>query len=260
MEKTKKVEKAGELHIFLTAVMFYTRIPCPRWVDHSEHILNKSTKYFPLMGWLVGGVAAAVFWLCLYGGIPETLAVLLSIIATVWLTGAFHEDGFADSCDGFGGGWTREQILNIMKDSRLGTYGAIGLLLLLLLKFFSLLELPAPLVPAILLGGHSLSRLTATGLIALLPYAREDASSKVKPVAKKLSTGEFTLATFFGILPLLLLGKPEVFGLILPLMLSTLLLGRYFRKWLGGYTGDCLGATQQVNEVIFYLGALWIFT
>ena len=115
-----------QIELLLTAVMFYTRIPCPAWVGHSEELLNKATIYFPVMGWVVGGVAGAVYWAAarLFGA---DVGLLLSIIASVLLTGAFHEDGFADMCDGFGGGWTREKILLIMKDSRLGTYGAVGL-------------------------------------------------------------------------------------------------------------------------------------
>ncbi len=97
--------------------MFYTRVPCPRWVGHEPDYLNKATRYFPLIGWLVGAIGFAVLW----GGMqlwPTSVAVLLSIAAMVLTTGAFHEDGFADACDGFGGGWTKEKILAIMKDSR----------------------------------------------------------------------------------------------------------------------------------------------
>ncbi len=110
-----------QLRLLLTAVMFYTRLPVPRWVGHSDDQLNRATVYFPLIGWLVGGVAAGVYW----GAAqlwPPLVAVLLSTGAGVLLTGAFHEDGLADTCDGFGGGWTRERILTIMKDSRVGKY------------------------------------------------------------------------------------------------------------------------------------------
>ncbi len=101
-----------EIQIFFAALMFFTRIPCPTWVKHSQETLNKASRYFPLIGWIVGAIGASVFWISslLF---PPVLAVLLSMIATILLTGAFHEDGFADVCDGFGGGWTQEEILRI---------------------------------------------------------------------------------------------------------------------------------------------------
>ena len=120
-----------EVHYFLTAILFFTRIPCPKWVDHSSEMLNKSNRYFSLVGILVGSIAALVYYLATFIFTLE-VAIILSMVASVWTTGAFHEDGFADTCDGFGGGWTKEKILLIMKDSRLGTYGVIGLFAILI--------------------------------------------------------------------------------------------------------------------------------
>lgn len=128
-----------EFKIFLTAIMFYTRIPVGNIKGWSNDMLNKSTRYFPLIGYIVGGIGALVFW----GAsqlFPIHIAVILSIVGTIFLTGAFHEDGFADFCDGFGGGIGTEKILDIMKDSRLGTYGSIGLLSMLALKFTTLAQ------------------------------------------------------------------------------------------------------------------------
>jgi adenosylcobinamide-GDP ribazoletransferase len=125
-----------ELHIFFTALMFYTRIPCPKNIDHNPDYLNKASRYFPLVGWIVGTVAFGAYCLFDYLIGPE-IGVLLSMIASILVTGAFHEDGFADVCDGFGGGWTKEKILTIMKDSAIGAYGAIGVVLLLLVKLMS---------------------------------------------------------------------------------------------------------------------------
>lgn len=237
--------------------MFYTRVPVPAGLDHSEELLNKATLYFPLIGWLVGGVAAGTYWAASWL-FPPAVAVLLSMVASVLLTGAFHEDGLADVCDGFGGGWTAARILEIMKDSRVGTYGLVGLGLALALKFATLHALPPARVPVALLAAHPLSRLTALGLVRWLPYARlNDADGKAKPVAKHLGAGELLAAAAFGVAPLLAavlyLQKP-LWLLVLPLL--TLLqwrLGCWFRRWVGGYTGDCLGATQQVAEVLIYL-------
>ena len=250
-----------QLELFLTAVMFYTRIPCPVWVGHSAEMLNKATIYFPVMGWSVGAAAGAAYWLAvrLFG--PD-VALVISLVASVLLTGAFHEDGFADMCDGFGGGWTREKILLIMKDSRLGTYGAAGLGLLLALKISALRGLPAAQIPALLLVAHALSRATALTFVFTHAYARDpdDDTAKAKPVAQKISPAELALGLFFGLLPLVVLAawqqRPVLLLVLLPLALLKWYLGRYFVKWIGGYTGDCLGATQQLAEVVVYLFVL----
>ncbi len=120
--------------------MFYTRIPCPKNIDHNPDYLNKASRYFPLIGWIVGGISFLVYYLSAVLFTNE-IAVILALIAGILTTGAFHEDGFADVCDGFGGGWTKEKILMIMKDSAIGAYGAIGVVLLFLLKFQSLIQL-----------------------------------------------------------------------------------------------------------------------
>jgi adenosylcobinamide-GDP ribazoletransferase len=132
----------AHLRLLLLAVQFYTRLPVPAWVGYSDELLNKATVYFPLVGWLVGSVAAGAFMGANFLFRNTELALLLSMVASILLTGAFHEDGFADVCDGFGGGWTPDKILAIMKDSRLGTYGVTGLGLLLAGKFLALRGLP----------------------------------------------------------------------------------------------------------------------
>jgi len=258
-----------QVQIFLTAVMFYTRIPCPAWVDHSEEYLNKATVYFPVMGWIVGGFSGLVYYAALCAFTPE-IALLLSMISGIGVTGAFHEDGFADVCDGFGGGWTQLKILEIMKDSRVGAYGAIGLMLILLLKFLLLRAILPPLPVAtgigLLITVHALSRFTALTLIYTHSYAKENEDSKAKPVAKKLPLADVGAAAFFALLPLVLLTfftqTIYYFLLVIPLGLVKWYLGSYFQKWIGGYTGDCLGATQQVAEIVSYLffaSTVWKF-
>ncbi|GAB3659280.1 adenosylcobinamide-GDP ribazoletransferase [Echinicola sediminis] len=264
-----------EIQAFFTAIMFYTRIPCPQWVDHSEEYLRISRKYFPLIGWIVGGLSVLVLLLFLQI-FSVQIAVLLSMATGLLLTGAFHEDGFADTMDGFGGGWTKEKILSIMKDSRLGTYGAVSILLMLLLKFFALSELTEgafasslswgsyQALIACFLSGHSVSRLMALTFFKSLPYARlnDEIGSKSKPVAKgEFPAGDLFLALVFGLLPLLLFQHYAVLLTLIPCALATWWMGRWFNKWIEGYTGDCLGAVQQVNEVVFYLSilALWKF-
>src|ERR1044072_4994803 len=130
-----------ELRIFFTAMIFLTRLPVPRFTDHSPDYLEKSVKYFPLIGWMVAGISGFTF-LIFNKYISEDIAIAASIIAGILATGAFHEDGFADVCDAFGGGWTKEKILLIMKDSRLGTFGVVGLISILASKFLLLREQP----------------------------------------------------------------------------------------------------------------------
>lgn len=262
-----------QFHIFFTALMFYTRIPCPKNIDHNPDYLNKASRYFPLIGWIVGAIAFGVYatasWLW-----NAEIGMVLSMIASVLVTGAFHEDGFADVCDGFGGGWTKTKILTIMKDSAIGAYGAIGLVLLFLLKYMSLVTLVKSealftnysslfTLFLVFITGHSLSRLAAISIVFTHEYSREDATSKSKPIAQQYSWKEVVGALLFGLLPLLvLLSNHAIIGLVvLPVFLARYFLARYFQKWIDGYTGDCLGATQQVCEVIFYLSllAIWKF-
>jgi adenosylcobinamide-GDP ribazoletransferase len=252
-----------QLHIFLNALMFYTRIPVPKWMHHDEEMLNKATIYFPVIGWIVGGISALTFYIFSFAFNPE-IAILLSMIVSVLTTGAFHEDGFADVCDGFGGGWAKEKILEIMKDSRVGTYGAVGLILILGIKFFSLEILDNQTLICSLVIAHSLSRFVALSLIFTLDYVREDALSKVKPIAKKLSQNDLWTAFTFAVIPFFLyviITKNFFLFLVFPpLILWHLYAGYFFKKWIGGYTGDCLGATQQVAEVIIYLVIVAIST
>lgn len=244
-----------QLELFFTALGFFTRIPVPAWVPWSMERLNHSARFFPLVGWIVGSIGAAsllLFALVL----PPAIAVLLSMAVTIRLTGAFHEDGWADTCDGFGGGWDKTQTLAIMKDSRNGTYGTVGLVLMLLAKAGALLTLAEQgvlVAAAALLVAHPLSRLASTSLIHTMEYVREDELSKAKPLARKLAGHELALAALFGLLPLLLLPPQRALLACLLVALGTLLAARAFRRKLGGYTGDCLGAAQQVTELACYL-------
>jgi adenosylcobinamide-GDP ribazoletransferase len=242
-----------ELNLFFIALSFLTRIPSPDWVDYSPEFLNKSSRYFPLAGLVVGGFAAVVFLLAdlIF---PQLIAVLLSMISSVLLTGAFHEDGFADVCDGLGGGWERQQVLDIMKDSRLGTYGTVGLGLLLGLKASSLSVMASESIAFSMLIAHGWSRLVAVSFIVQYPYVRDTDESKVKPLANELSLKIFLSVGVVSMLPLCLwLGIWQLLLLLVVLLLFRSGFGRYLNKRIGGYTGDCLGAGQQVSEVLIYL-------
>lgn len=252
-----------EIKIFFTALMFYTRIPCPKFDDFDEELLNKATRYFPLIGWIVAAGAVFTIYL-LHFILPLSVCVILSLAVSVLMTGSFHEDGFADSCDGFGGGWTKTRILDIMKDSRVGTYAVVGLIILFLLKISATIEL---LQQDFIFGlktlflAHVLSRFVAESIIFTHEYSREDATSKVKPLAKKLSVKNILISLLFTLPAFLLFQNAWVFIVFIPVYLMKMYLARYFTKWIDGYTGDCLGATQQITEVIIYLAMLilWKF-
>lgn len=228
----------------------------PSALNHRR--LPEAIVYLPLVGWLVGGISALSFYLALWIW-PQTTALVLAIIVGILTTGALHEDGFADVCDGFGGGWGKQRILEIMKDSHIGVYGVLGLLLLLLLKFTALNNLPAIALPALLIAGHSVSRLAPLLLMHKLDYARDDQSKSAAAIYQP-NRQQLAVAGCCALLPILLL-PPLCVSAIIPVLLSTVFLGKYFYRHIGGYTGDCLGASQQVAEVIFYLSVstLWKF-
>lgn len=236
---------------FLTAIMFFTRIPI-HFKNFDEEDLNKATRFFPLVGILVGAVGALAFWLCDIL-LPIEIAVLMSMLTTILLTGAFHEDGLADAVDGLGGGWTKEQVLTIMVDSRIGSYGAAGLVLALLIKYQALSYQAAAFIPASMVAGHALSRLCAVLLMYTQSYVK--AEGKAKPLATELRFSELITATFFGLLPLAFLEMRYLAALI-PVAIVWLWFSAKIKKRIGGYTGDCLGAMQQLTEIAFYVGLL----
>lgn len=248
-----RVDWRREWNLLRTALMFLTRVPVGRALPYDEGLMNDSARYFPIVGLFVGLVGALVYGICVLLVTPA-VAVLLSMVATVLLTGAFHEDGFTDVCDGFGGGWKREQVLEIMKDSRVGSYASVGLFLLLTIKYQTLEALDnAALVGQALVIGHALSRLLAISYLIEYPYIRDADSSKIKPMATQMSGSSLRFAVV-SVLPLLLL-----ISMWQSLLIAVVLLlwrygyGYYINKRIGGYTGDCLGAAQQVSEVLVYL-------
>lgn len=248
-----------QLRLVLTAIQYFTRLPVPRWVGYSERQLNDASRYFPLVGVLVGLFTGAVFVLAVRV-FPQPIAVLLAMLSGILLTGGFHEDGLADTCDGFGGGQDRPQILAIMKDSRVGSYGVLGLVFALLLKFSALAMLPAAQFVAISAAAHAFSRFMAVSLIYTQRYVRDDDSARAKPAAQSLSHAAFACAALFALVPLVWLGAGGGMAAGVAFALR-IVVAQYFYRRIGGYTGDCLGAAQQITEVGFYLGLLaWIST
>lgn len=245
-----------ELRLLCVAVQFLTRIPLPSFDGFETSWLDRSAKYFPLVGVLVGlitgGVllAAAELW-------PQPIPALLAVGAGVLLTGAFHEDGLADTADGLGGGLTRDRRLEIMKDSRIGTYGVAALGLALALKVTCLAALPPAEGTAALVAAHAGARLMPLLMIRFAPYAGDAAAAKVKPLATGLTTSELTFAVIIAALalgPAFGSGFAMVVAALLALAAAGLV-ALVALRLIGGYTGDVLGAMEQVAEVAILLAA-----
>ena len=269
---------------FLLAVQFFTRIPITGkladWVGYSPAMLRASAAHFPAVGMLVGAVAAGVYAL-LAAVLPDTtfaplVAAVLSTIATALLTGGFHEDGLADVADGLGGSYDKTRALEIMKDSRVGAFGAMALVLALLAKvaLLSLLggvegvdaipegwhERPFTgwYVCSALFAGHVVSRTASLLLIAWLPHVGDAAASKSKPLADQISPGSLFIAFLWCFMALALVlcaqAATDLIAACSFSLVALLAMHRLFKRRLQGFTGDCLGAAQQVCEIAFYLG------
>ena len=252
--------------LLCVAAQFLTRLPVPAIPRFEPRALADSARYFPVVGVLVGALNV-ILWVGLVHVLPSPVAVGLMLALSLLLTGALHEDGFADACDGFGGGRTREQVLAIMKDSRLGAYGAMGLVSLIGLKWTVLVEMPARAVPVLLIGAHMWSRWCALGLIGRLRYVRDDDSAKSRPFADGMSGAGWLLSGILGLLTFALpaatalafgyrLEARALVGAALAAAAATLVFALYCRRRIGGYTGDCLGAAQQLAELVFLLAGL----
>ena len=243
------------------AIVFLTRWPIEIKQKIEDQTLNAATGYFALVGLIVAAVSAIVFVLAQLG-LPNEVAIVLVMITSIAFTGAFHEDGLADTADGLGGGWTVESKLNIMKDSRIGTYGCCALVLALLLKYQLLLQLSETslvLVVASLFIAHSVSRALAVSVIGALDYVQLDKESKTKPVAQSLSMASKKVLVLTVSLVAVIACLINVITINQIIILSIVLLGirhlliKFISKQLGGYTGDILGAFQQVFELSIYL-------
>lgn len=243
-----------ELRLLLMAIQYFTRVPMPVWVGHSAEHLSGTARYFTTVGLFIGAVGALTLWATSLI-LPGPLPVILSTAATVLLTGAFHEDGLADTFDGLGGGTTRERALEIMKDSRIGTYGVAALVLTVLIKIAALSALPMTLAIAVLIAGHAFSRACAVTLLFAGSYVGNPELSRARAVAQPMGRGEFMFAALIGIAPLYWCGMHAIAGFISALLVLYVL-ARWFMRRLGGFTGDTLGAAQQLTEITFYLAVL----
>lgn len=254
---------------FLLALQFFTRIPVTGrladWVGFSPAMLRASAAHFPGVGWVVGGLTAALLWglLLLLPPVPAApwVAAIASTVFGVLLTGAFHEDGLADLADGLGGSALRERALEIMKDSRIGSYGAIALVLAVLSKvaLLALLAQTNPWLAVVaLFAAHVTSRTAPLFLIRTLAHVGDTPQSKSKPLAESignagLAAGLLWWALAMALVVWLLPGAPWAQA-VLGALIGMAWMWRLLQRRLQGFTGDGLGATQQVCEVMFYMG------
>ena len=238
---------------------FFTRLPFWKIANVPPVYFKRVVDYWPFVGWLTGGIMAGTLWITAEF-LPVQIAVLMALAARLLATGALHEDGLADFCDGFGGGTSRDKILSIMKDSHIGTYGVLGLLFYYGLMWNILTTLSVPLACAAILSGDAWSKFCAAQIINTLPYARKEEESKAKVIYDRMSPGILLSAFMAGTLPmLLLLDKGYWWAAIAPAMMFILLMS-LMRRRLQGYTGDCCGATFLLCEFSFYLTINLIYT
>ena len=246
-----------ELARLLLAIQLLTRWPVRSHSLFTESRLAASTRYYPLVGAMIGAFSGGVFWAA-HLVFPASLAIVLATAASLLATGALHEDGFADTCDGLGGGTTRAQALEIMRDSRLGTYGVAGLGGMLAVKVLALAAAPAEAVPWLLVAAHTASRASVVSAIATGIYVRD--AGMARPVADAVTPVTLAVAIATGAIAigaLLVVATPvvAVAGLA-GLTAGHLVMRHLYERKLGGYTGDCLGAVQQTSELGLYLGAV----
>lgn len=248
---------------------FFTRLPLWRFANVPKEYYEKVVPYWPMVGWLTGCLTALVI-IFTSNFFSATIAVILGLVARTLLTGALHEDGFADFCDGFGGGYNRQRILEIMKDSHIGTYGVLGLIFYYLL-FINILTIfvtnqqeSVLMMSLVIVSADSICKYLSSTIIYFLPYSRKEEESKNKLVYKQVSIKEKLCSLALTTLPVILVywvsGNSNV---LLKLSVSTIasataaaLIFIYMKKKIQGYTGDCCGATFIVTELIFYLA--WI--
>jgi len=242
-----------ELSTIAVAVQFLTRLPTPSSAFTPAR-LAASVRWYPLVGMLIGGIGAAAYWIAALV-FPPLLAVLLATAITMLVTGAFHEDGLADLFDGLGAS-TRERMLEVMRDSRLGAFGAAALGLVLAAKVVALADLSVLFASLGLIAGHATSRFSSIAAIATSRYVRE--SGAAKPVAQGIGAGGLVVALVCALAALVPLGFVAGASALL-CSLAGAAIGHFatrllYERRLGGYTGDCLGAIQQLSELGFYLG------
>jgi adenosylcobinamide-GDP ribazoletransferase len=247
-----EIRKLGEEVV--SAFQFLTRIPMPSPAFETDS-LSRATKFFPLVG-LVVGSGAVLLQKLLGSHLSRPLTALILLMYLVLITGGLHEDGLADIADGFGGGWTKDQILVILKDSRIGSYGAIALVLSLLARYLLLGSLPIEHFAAYVISAHVLCRWSSLPLSYFLPPARKQDGQGAR-IAKQTSLSSLILGSAFSIVVVVFALRRSA---VAPLLVATLLAalsGWLYTRKIEGVTGDCFGATNQITEIAVYFCGVW---
>jgi adenosylcobinamide-GDP ribazoletransferase len=243
----------------LTAVQFLTRLRVGS-IHYEQDSLARAVKFFPIVGLLIGS-GSALLYILLTPHLPLTIVALLVVAYLVAITGCLHEDGLADSVDGFGGGWERERVLAIMRDSRIGSYGAAALALSLLARVLLIASLPRTQVAAYLLVAPVLSRWTTLPLSFFLPPAREHSEDKVDGqgarIARLTTLGNLIIGSLFTFVIVFALLRIRALVPVVASLGVTLVTALYYKRRIGGITGDCFGATNQLAEIVVYLCGVW---
>lgn len=238
----------------LAALTMFTRLPLWRLCTIEAEYYKQVVPLWPLAGWFTGGLMVGICLLCQWVGVPVGTCVALCLAGRILLTGALHEDGFADFCDGFGGGTSRDAVLRIMKDSHIGTYGVLGLVMYYLIIWNILTTVLGEMESAtVLLVADSFCKLVSSSIIWFLPYARKESEAKILTVYSRPSLMEVSGSMMFGLLPMCLFFSTTFIISAVASAIVALLLFAYMRHRIQGYTGDCCGATFIITEAVFYL-------
>lgn len=247
-----------EVYRFLAAIVFFTRIPVPRSIKLTDEHFNKSARYLTWVGLIIASAGVLILYLGLRI-FPVSVALIITLLINTLITGALHEDGLADFCDGFGGGYDKTRILEIMKDSNSGSYGIIALILSYALRYLSLLAMPVNFLIHFYMLAAILSRFTLVLTMYQYSYARLNGNGKSGIVSKSISISDVIIAAIPILLLPFLISEYSVLLLLIPVWITQIIMSRYIHRKIGGYTGDCLGAMQQITEIVFYLSALvWL--
>lgn len=251
----EKVENTHWYDRLWAALIFFTRLPFWRIYQPPQDSYKAVVEYWPLAGWITGGAMAATLY---FGSMvfPWIVTVVIAIIVRLFITGALHEDGLADFIDGFGGGGDRDRILSIMKDSHIGTYGVLGLILYMLLLASVLYSMGPALAAITVLAADPFSKMVSSQLINMLPYARREEEAKAKTIYRKPTLAAGLSLTLQGLLPMALLlgvmGSSWYLVIFIPPLVMYFLYLLMLRK-IQGYTGDCCGAVCLLVELAVYL-------
>ncbi|MDE6548915.1 MAG: adenosylcobinamide-GDP ribazoletransferase [Muribaculaceae bacterium] len=241
------------------ALTFFTRIPLWKWTEIPQTYYSSVVVYWPLTGWVTGGFTALLLWLAAQV-FPMLPAVVVALTGRTLLTGALHEDGLADLCDGFGGGTTKDRILAIMKDSHIGTYGVIGLIFYYLWFVSLVVSLPLEIAVAAIFASDTFAKTCAAQLVNLLPYSRPE-GAKNRISYERMSIWQALIVILTGLLPVCMLTYMDIFmamSIIAPIIVISLLI-LYMRHKIGGYTGDCCGAACLLCELSMLAAVAMIY-